>query len=341
MYDIHRVTARATVLLALALVLVALGAALRPALGGRPAWLPETESMVDTSLFRKAGERVAAAHRELSRSNAEGSKRLGVMTGASALMYDVNPVLIDTGPDWRWLSITANSANVVNDCELADLALWGGLRPAVLLVVANTSQLAVIRTLLDDRTSFDPDELRFHMQRREWLEAQSDAANLMLIPWNRILPNRSRISGYLRQRLFLAQQDLFQAIGYSLDAIYPPDPSPWTVKHPYPNTTHMDPGWDAFVERQFRKYHVFEPSVYSPDSPGVRTLSDLTRRARAVGSDVIFVMVPERSSLRKRMPLEAEETLPRVSAASSEILVRRSSTYAMRWTTRPSWTRST
>jgi hypothetical protein len=309
MYDVKRISSRLLVLLALAAAIALIGVAARPVLGGRASYFPEAESTVETPAFRKAAERVVAAQRVLSRADAQGTGRLGVLIGPSTLIDDIDPERIDAMPGWRWLSVYANGANVVVDCELGDLVIRGGLRPAIYLVVANASHLATITTLRDDLLTFDTDDIWFHLKHREWFKVQADAANLILVPWNNILPNRTRISGIVQQRLFNSQQDLLGAMGFPLDSLYPPDKSPWSVKHPYPNATHMPKGWDEFVERQLRKYHVFDPSSYSPEGPAVRSLVNFTRRARALGSDVLVVMTPERATLRSRVPREAESTL--------------------------------
>jgi hypothetical protein len=67
----------------------------------------------------------------------------------------------------------------------------------------------------------------------------------------------------------------------------------------------MPPTWTAFVERQWKKYGVFEPSHYSPDGPALRAFAAFAGRARAAGSQVVLVLVPESTVVRARMPPEA------------------------------------
>jgi hypothetical protein len=308
MYDPKRISSRVLVLLSLAGVLGLVGVGIRPIVGGRPSWLPETESTVDVPLYRKAAGRVLAASRELRRS-ARGAERLGVLIGGSSLIHGVDPTQMDTGAEWRWLSLAPSGAYLIDDCALAQLTLEGSAQPDVLVFLITPSHLAVLPGIHDDTSTFDTDELAFHVRRREWFKAQTDVANLMLIPWNVLYPNRTRISRYLRQMSFEAQQDVFHAMAFSRLAPYEPDPTPWAVDFPYPGAVRMPDGWMEFVYHGLEKSKLFEPSSYPANGQGIRSLADTVRRARGVGTEVILVLMAEGSEVRSRMPREAETRL--------------------------------
>jgi hypothetical protein len=308
MYDPKRLFTRVFVLLALAWVLCLVGVAIRPVVGGRPSWLPDSESTVEVPALRRAAGRVVAAGSDLRRSTL-GPEHLGVLIGGSSLIHGVDPERMDTGADWRWLSLAPAGAYLRDDCKLADLALEGSVRPGALVFFFTPAHLALLPTILDDTTIFDTGDLSFHLRRHEWFKAQTDVANLILIPWNRVFPNRTRISSYLRELLLDAQQNLFRSMGYALLAPFAPDPTPWTVAFPYPGAEHMPDGWMEFVYRGLEKNHLFEPSRYPADSQGLRSLAGTIRRARWLGTEIIIVLMAESSEIRSKTPREPETRL--------------------------------
>ena len=321
MYDPRRLRGPLAALTAFVATLVVGGLSIRPAVAGRPRWLPEADSLCDVKAFKENLGRVAAAVRE---GEAARRGRLGVLVGSSSLDWGVDPARmppIDAGPPMRWLSRSAMGSTIEDNARMASMALRAGLKPEVVVLALGPASLASRIRILDDPTTPDLPALRGHVAHRHPFLVKEDLEGFLLIPWNRVFPNRSRIGRWARVALFDARLDLFAALGHGPEDFGPPARDPWSAPPWWTEGYHVPP---EILDKQFgglSKDHVFEAASYSSDSQNARNLVRLVRELRGAGAEVVIALFPEAGRRRVAAPPEflrtTEEALHRAFGASA------------------------
>ena len=305
-FDLKRIRGQLVVLVLLAGMIGLDGFLLRPWLGGEQSWFLVPTAKPPILLFQLASRKLVGARRDLAK--AENGK-FGVVVGSSTMMYSIDPTLLDTGDGWRWLGLGVMRSDISELCRIATLALRGGRHPDTLVFAVNTSQFASSSKSTLDPTRFDFSEIRYHAARRYWIGVKDDLEDQLSVPWNLLLPNRTRISSYWEKTSFVAQQDLFALGGRGLDAVYPPDPSPWTLPHPMPGVARMPQGYLEELKHAWKREDYFNVSHYRGDSPPVKSFTALVRQAQVQGVDVILVLLPESPDYRRWRPVNADSRI--------------------------------
>jgi hypothetical protein len=298
-YDPRRLRGPLVALVAVAVAMGASGWALSPAVAGRPRWLPEADSLPDAKDFTRLAGRLAGVA-------ASAPKRLGLLLGPSALEWGVDPAGMPTlgdGPPMRWLRVYTHGISGEDYARMADLVVRAGVAPETTVVVVGPSALASRMIFLEDAERPDTAPLRKHLAARNLWLAKRDVEGLILVPWNRSYPNRSRIGQAFRRAVFRGRLDLFRALGYGLDVPVRPAADPWRDPLWWP----PDRSYLATEDQQMAglaKSHAFDAETYSPDSANARALAEMVRALREGGSDVVLVVPPEASRRRLAEPPE-------------------------------------
>lgn len=310
MYDLRRLRGTLIALAGVAAALGGFGLVASSALGGRPRWLPASDSTMDTIRYTTMGGKIAAVARPGALPRGE---RLGILLGSSSLQCAVDPTRLGPPPDGRpirWLTLLGEGANGADLRDLGRHLARGGLRPAVLVLAINPSLLARSTEFLSDPSSFDLHILREHLTTRHLGLAQRDVEAMLLVPWNRAFPQRTRIGHQIRLLIQATKMRVAGAFGLGFASIYAPAADPWVV----PDWTDRDHAPRSAIPMQMDGWRVrgwLDPASYALDGPNVLALMDLIRDARARGSEVIIVLMPEPSVLRDAMPAAARLTLDR------------------------------
>jgi hypothetical protein len=313
MFDVRRLRGPAFTLVALAAMLAAWSAVLRPVLGGRPPWLPGADPASDLVTFQAEARALRSAERGTRPADADGPGSLGVLLGSSTLECAIDPARLGP-PSRRWLSLYGGGVNAIDGRRLADVVARSELRPSACVLAINLGTLAASTDYLSDPDRFDAGPLRMHLARRNLFLAKEDLEANLQVPWNRAFPNRTRISHWIRHRLFLAKLDLLGRLTGDPFVAFAPAADPW---HPVPfNTGPRPPAGFGDVQMDgWAKKGWFDPSRYSLDGPNVRALVETVADQRSRGVAVVIVLVPEKRRLREAVP-------PLASALLSEALAR-------------------
>jgi hypothetical protein len=300
MYDARRLRGplAATAILAAALVLE--GTALGPVVAGRPAWLPEADSTSNLLSFQLVASAIADELREDRAESAGRREGLGVLIGGSTLEWGVDPMRIPAGPGApaRWLRLTVIRANGRDVRHMGRLLLDAGFRPGLAVLALNPGAWARTDHALDDPTTPDFTALRRHIAAHNEFLAKREIEGFLLLPLNRILPNRQRIHRAAVDAMFDARIRLFAAMGHGLDSLFPTVSS---FQRGNANDFLPDQAADPLLEVQMaglRDRGLFDPASFSPDAPELRDLVRLVGEFRDVGSEVVLVVLPEMERLR-------------------------------------------
>ncbi len=313
MFDPRRLRGALAALLVVMLAVIAGGLPLSPVVAGHPRWLPDSDSLCDVVGFKSNLNRIGGVLRELrERGESPGGQRLGILIGSSSLEWGVDPALMPAmggSRPMRWLSLSGVGASIEDNARMADLALRAGLRPELTLICIGPAPMSTRINVLDDPISPDLAALREHVAAHHPMLAKEDLESFLLVPLNRLLPNRSRIGRWSRLVLFDARLALFAALGYNLDSLGPPMDDPWSATPGWAKGDHM-PDW--INDNQFAglsKAHIFEAESYSADSANCRHLVEYVRMLRGAGSEVVILLVPEAERRRIVTPPEFLATL--------------------------------
>ena len=312
MYDPRRLRGPLVALAMLVAALIVGGLALKPVVAGRPRWLPDADSLCDVASFKENLGRIAGVVRR------GGPARLGLLVGSSSLDWGVDAARMprmDESRPMRWLSIAAMGSTIEDNARMASMVFRAGLKPEVVVLALGPASLASRINILDDPTSPDLAVLREHVSRRHPVLVKEDLEGYLLLPWNRVFPNRSRIGRWARVMLFDARLDLFAALGHGPEDLGPPLRDPWSALPWWTEGIHESP---EVLDKQFKGLAdagVFEAGSYSADSQNARNLVRLVRDLRAAGSEVVVALFPEAERRRVAEPPEflgsTEEALRR------------------------------
>ncbi len=313
MYDPRRLVGPFVALAALVVALLAGGMCLSPVVAGHPRWLPDADSLCDVKDFKINVQRVGGVVREArDAGKSPRARRLGLLIGTSSLEWGVDAArmpTMDGSRPMRWLSLSAMGATIEDEIRLADLALRAGLRPEVVVLFLGPASLASRINVLDDPVTPDLTALRENIAAKHPMLAKENLESFLLVPLNRLFPNRSRIGRWTRFTLLDARLDLLAALGFNLDSDGPPMRDPWSASPWWAPGDHVP---ESINDRQFAgltKNRVFEAGSYSADSQNSRNLVRLVHLLREAGAEVFVVLAPETERRRVATPPEFLVTL--------------------------------
>ena len=324
MFDLARLRG---LVAAAAAVLLAMGCCsllARAAAGGRPAWLAGGDSTIEGGQDAVVGGRIAGVRQQQRRQPGSASD-LGILLGSSAVGMDLDPKILDAeagdGLPARWLSLYANGANLEDIRDLADLIFGSGLRPKLLVLGIHPGLLARSDDYLTDPTTLDLALLKGELAAGHLRMAKAELESLSAIPLNLAFPNRTRISHRLRGLVADAKRNLFAWGGMGVEALYRPDPDPWSVR-----LLVEDKQAEGDIDAEGRKATVRDmaegpmregllgqvkdkgwsnPAAYPAGGANALAMIAAIREARARGIEVLVLLLPERSTLRATMPPES------------------------------------
>ena len=281
------------------------GTALRLALRPLDHWLFEQRKDAGfTTAYRTGGgikNILGLAHPKRASDRLQPGQRLGLLLGPSVLWDGIDPYQLTAEMDgpYRWANIPG-SAFAEHYLLLTRLIYGNGLKPEVLIVVANPGVLVL--NLDDDeaRVWYDPRLLFKHLIHREFKFVPADALGISYIPFRLAFPYRQEISTLFERTLFRTQVRMFEAWGSGLESLFAPNPEPWrggsAVDEP------AAPVENAFILGGIKKLGWFEAANYRSDTLIFRSFAEIFRLAHANGTKTFIVLAPETSIYRAELP---------------------------------------
>jgi hypothetical protein len=319
----------AATLAAVTLALACFGFLARATARGLAGAMAEGDSTMEGGEETVVGSRIAGAVAQVRCGMTRPDTEIGTILGASAVGMDLDPTQLEAeaGPriPSRWLSLYANGANASDIRGLTELLIGTELNLKLLVLGLHPTSIARSDHYLSDATKPDASRFWIEWEAGHLTSAKDQLSALMLIPLNRVFPERTRIGHQTRVLVAGAKRRLFTAMGLGADSLFAAARDPWTVQRLIPDEDHP-----AEAEGRGRKVAArdlregllrempegavkdrgwFDRASYSAVGSTARDLVTTIREARSHGIEVVLLLLPERSDFRSRVPPDAMASL--------------------------------
>ena len=226
----------------------------------------------------------------------------------------------EIGGPYRWANI-ACWFHGEDWLLMRQLITSNGLRPDVVIVVANPGMLAMNRK---ERGWYDPRLLFQHLAHRQFREVQEDVLEISHLPFRLAFPYRDQICVLIDRSLFKAKLRLFQAWGSGLDSLVAPDPDPW--REPFRRQPPMTPETNSLILKGHEKLGWFDPARYRSDGQSFQVTAKLFRSLHANGTRTFLVLAPESSAFRSQAAppdnaFHLTHTLPKLLGEAAPVVL--------------------
>ena len=276
-------------------------------IGPRSRWLPGDDPTMPLEGYSMVGGKLSGVLRQTKNgAQPPDLNSLGIFVGSSTIECGVDPVELSRTTPWHWLTLHGAGPNLRDFSRILQLVSRARLHPKIVVLVINRGMLAQSTRYLSDERSFDSAPIRAHIASRQLGLAKKDLETLLLVPWNRAFPHRTRINHLLRYALLLSKLRMFQACGLGVESLFPPERDPWSVPAKWVTGLHVP---DDALDKQWKGLGTkdwFESTSYRADGPNAKALSELIEQSRERGVRLCVLLVPETKALRQAIPREAD-----------------------------------
>ena len=275
-----------------------------------PGWMKNDWCRGEMYVFEMSAGRISGLEKE----GFNDSRPIGVFLGSSTMDSAIDPALLEPAvdPRMRWLFLIGYATSAREMELMAQLLFKSKIKPAIIVVGLQLMMLARNPSYrnhrLEDRVDLDFRPLLDHLKSLRPGTAEADMEDLLACGFNVCFPDRTRINTRLRARMTRARMEILEGMGQNITAVFRPTPNPWA---PNGDVQWLERADDALLALQLRQMTArgdFNPSLYSTRAEASESLVKLIRMARSKGTEVVVLVMPERSSVRARMPAGAMET---------------------------------
>jgi hypothetical protein len=296
MIDVRRFKPFCQIALALVAVATALNVALAvlsntPVLG----WLPTT--MAGVGYLEDSRSRVDAAIKEHRTGDAR-DYRLAAVVGISNVRQGVELSVVAqaAGPKWRFIGLAGAGLGVDDVEPYAKLLLASELRPEVVVLGLGLYQLVDSRPR---RGSVNVSMLEY-FRRGDLRNAATELRNSVWVYYR-----RQDINVVVQGGLLNLRSRLFNQFGVQLSESEAAQRTPWRemMRSDWPD--HFSQATLREEEQFFADLGMFERATYENSPKAMATFVQLVRQFRDKRANVILVLMPEHSTMQRRIPVEA------------------------------------
>jgi hypothetical protein len=250
-----------------------------------------------------------------------GGKPIGLLLGASGQAFAIDRSLLEAevNPHVKWLELTIYAGT---PCELEGQArrlIKSQIRPAIVLVnialkmLARSETYRKFDTIDMIRINWSNISADFRSMRIRALESHLES--LVSNAFNTLFADRTKINYRLNNQLVRLRTFVLDRCGQGIRADYAPAEHPWD--DPSPRDLKPWPPEDVPAKlAESMAYHQnegrFDSRLYSTDQDSSASFVRLIRLVRSVGAEVVVVIMPERSTSREALPVEARHMLSRL-----------------------------
>ena len=261
-------------------------------------WLPKT--MAGVGYLEDSRSRVEGAVREYRDDSFARANKLAAVVGISNVRegVELGVVAQSAGPEWRFLGLAGAGLGIDDVIPYANLLLTSDLRPSVVVMGFGLYQL------VDTRPKPGATQVNAlqYLRRGDLRNFATEVRNAI---W--IYSRHQDISVAVQGGLLGLRSRLFNTFGVELSDSEKRQRTPWRemMKSDWPE--HFSRATLGEEEQFFTDLGIFERSTYQNSPKAMGMLVQLIKQFRERHAEVILVLMPEHSTMQRRVPAEARE----------------------------------
>jgi len=274
------------------------------AMDGTPvlAWVPR--AVTGTGYLEDSRLRVAQTLQEYREKRIKPHEYLAVIVGISEVREGIELSVIAQaiGPQWRFLGLGGAGFGIGSVQQYANLVFASELRPDIAVLGFGLHQLVDVRPKPGVAAPNFMEELRRGNLR-------SVAVALRNSTWT--YSRREDISVSVEFAVLELRAWLLAAFGVSLPDADARKRSPWRemIKTDWPD--HFSAATLEAQEKDYENFGIFDRERYENSPKAMSTLMGIVEQFRRRGTKVVLLLMPEHSTLNRRIPPEALQILER------------------------------
>jgi hypothetical protein len=273
-------------------------------LDGTPAlaWVPR--AVTGTGYLEDSRLRVAQALDEYRGSRVATREYLAVLVGISEVRegVELSALAQGLGPRWRLLGLGGAGFGIGSVQKYANLLIESELRPDVVVLGMGFSQLVDYRP----RANAAPPNL---LEKLKGGDIRSAAVELRNSMWT--YSRREDISVSVEFAVLELHAKLLNAFGVALPEVDARKRGPWRemIKTDWPE--HFSAATLKAQEEDYERHGLFDLARYKDSPVALSALMGMIEQFQRRGAKVVLLLMPQHSTLNRRIPSEALDILRR------------------------------
>lgn len=265
-------------------------------------WLPRT--VTGTGYLEDSRRRVELAVQQYRDGSVDSNDHLVAIVGISGVRQGIELSVLakSATPDWHFLGLGGAGLGIYDVAPYANLLLSSELRPDVVVLGIGVYQLLDTRPKPGSTTLGVLDYLR----RGDFRNTATAIRDSL---W--VYSRRQDINLTVQSSVLKARAELFRLFRVALLESDVEKQSPWRemIKSDWPD--HFSAHTLQEEEQFFADLGVFDRATYENAPKATSTFVGLIENFRRRGSNVVVLLMPEHSTLQRRIPPEAAEIVRR------------------------------
>jgi len=280
------------------------------ALGWDAAAIYPRQRPLGLPMYKNIWERVAAVDRLYHNGQLPRDARLGVYIGVSTTATGIQRQFLDARANVadRWIVLSGAGLSFENIESVMHPVFFCSQKPAAVVFGVHPQMLVGERYIGDEPSvGFQ----RVVGRRRRALE--SHFAGYRALSWLKrhwAINHRALAADFLRSRIYMSRIWFLYLAGVSADSLFEPSAQPWDEDPLW--LWNMDDADNQFAQNQLdfwaRRGH-FDAANYHADGDQARSFIRMIRAYRKLGAKVYVVIMPLRSTVRRKIPPNAKPCL--------------------------------
>jgi hypothetical protein len=253
---------------------------------------------------------VAAIDRMYKHGQLPPNTRLGVFIGVSTTAAGIERRFLDakaTAAD-RWIVLSGAGLSFENIESVTHPMFFCTMKPTT-VVFGVHPQMLVGERYIGDEPTVGPQ--RVVGRRRRGLKSRlADSTVFRWLGQHFAVRHRAIVGNFLRTQVYTLRLWVFYLAGVSAEELFPPAAEPWDEDPLW--LWNMDDAENQFAQAQINFWSSrghFQADNYDPDGNQAHSLVRMISAYRGLGAKVFVVLMPLRSTARKKVPPVAKPCL--------------------------------
>jgi hypothetical protein len=308
--DLSRLRGMLVVVAGCLTIYVAMHFVLALALGEDATAIYPRQRPLGWPIYERTWSRIAAVDHLYRSGQLPADTRLGAYIGVSTTATGIQRHVLDTSATAadRWIVLSGAGLSFENIENVMHPVFFCSLKPSTVVFGVHPQMLVGERYFGDD-PKLEPQGVVGRLRRAHpWRAAWSRALGTLGQHW--AVRHDALMADYLRAHAYVFRLGVLYLAGATAEKLFAPATEPWDdeplllwnlddVEHQLAKDQY------EFWERQGH----FDAAKYDPEGDQAQSLVRMIRAYRHLGAKVYVVIMPLRSTLRKRIPPNAKPCL--------------------------------